>query len=75
MRADPLSCPDIIAHHRRHPGTHRHRMPLQRSSIMAGHLPDPRTAPEPMPSMAPTIFWGCCIAALMVGLAFICAVS
>lgn len=51
MRSDPFSCPDVVAHHRRHTGTHRHRAPIVMPRVMAGHLPDPRSVPfDPRPA-------------------------
>ncbi len=75
MRADPLSCPDVIAHHRRFPGMHRYRAPVVMPSVLMGHLPDPRETPEQRPDIRPTIFWACALLAGFVGMAFICAVA
>jgi len=75
MRADPLSYPDVHAHHRRFAGMHSYRLPIERREIMAGHLPDPRETPEPRPDLFPTIFWACALLAGAVGFAFICSVA
>lgn len=45
MRSDPFSCADVVAHHRRHPGTYRHRAPVVMPKVLVGHLPDPRAVP------------------------------
>lgn len=75
MRDNPLSYPDVYAHHRRFSGMHTYRVPIERREIMAGHLPDPREAPEPRPDIGPTVFWACALVAGIVGMAFICAVA
>lgn len=45
MRADPFTCADVVAEHRRRPGAHRYRAPIDMPKTLAGHMPDPRTIP------------------------------